>query len=545
MVEPEKPKKKKDQIEYDIDVAQRLQAELDEEARLEKEREEEANYELATKLQAKEQEEISIEESSKLFVELMNERKKHFARLRAEEQRRKPLTKARKRNQMSIYLKNMVGYTLQQLRGYLFDNIKTLFETSMRRVNTFVPIESEVDRAVLELAAISSKRDAKEELDQESSKRKYWKIIRVGNHTKSLVKKKFNSTEPTVDKEREIWVELKRLFEPDTDDELWKLQKHIHDLTWRLYDSCGVHHVSTEKGIDIYMLVEKEYPLSRGTLTLMLGVTKKTSLFEESFALVARLEAIRIFIAFAAHMNMVVYQMDVKTAFLNGILREEVYVSQPDGFVDPENPNHVYKLKKALYGLKQAPCAWYNLLLSFLLSQMFTKGTVNPTLFVRHEGKDILLMSMMGKLLLFLGLHISQSLIGIFLNQSKYALESIKNYGIETCKPTDTPMVEKSKLDEDPQVKAVDPTCYRVMIDTLMYLTASRPDLHIDIRHHIIKEQVENGVVELYFVIIEYQLVDIFTKPLARERLEFLIKKLEMQSLSPETLKRLADEKEE
>ncbi|GKA94041.1 retrovirus-related pol polyprotein from transposon TNT 1-94 [Tanacetum coccineum] len=89
--------------------------------------------------------------------------------------------------------------------------------------------------------------------------------------------------------------------------------------------------------------------------------------FEESFTPVARLEAIRIFIAFAAHMNMVVYQMDVKTVFLNDILREEVYVSQSEGFVDPENPNHVYKLKKALYGLKQVPRAWYDLLSSFLL----------------------------------------------------------------------------------------------------------------------------------------------------------------------------------
>ncbi|GJZ33251.1 retrovirus-related pol polyprotein from transposon TNT 1-94 [Tanacetum coccineum] len=90
--------------------------------------------------------------------------------------------------------------------------------------------------------------------------------------------------------------------------------------------------------------------------------------FEEYFAPVARIEAIRIFLAFAAHMNMIVYQMDVKTAFLNGILREEVYVSQPDGFVDQDNPNHVYKLEKALYGLKQAPRAWYNLLSEFLLS---------------------------------------------------------------------------------------------------------------------------------------------------------------------------------
>ncbi|GJZ80247.1 retrovirus-related pol polyprotein from transposon TNT 1-94 [Tanacetum coccineum] len=113
--------------------------------------------------------------------------------------------------------------------------------------------------------------------------------------------------------------------------------------------------------------------------------------FEESFAPVARLEAIRIFLAFAAHMNMIVYQMDVKTAFLNGILRKEVYVSQPDGFVDPDNPNHVYRLKKALYGLKQAPRMWYDLLLAFLLSQGLSKGTVDPTLFISRKGKDILL----------------------------------------------------------------------------------------------------------------------------------------------------------
>ncbi|GJV77121.1 retrovirus-related pol polyprotein from transposon TNT 1-94 [Tanacetum coccineum] len=113
--------------------------------------------------------------------------------------------------------------------------------------------------------------------------------------------------------------------------------------------------------------------------------------FEESFAPVARIEAIRIFIANAANKNMTIYQMDVKTAFLNGKLKEEVYISQPEGFVDQDNPSHVYKLKKAFYGLKRAPHAWYDMLLSFLISQHFSKGAVDPTLFTRKEGNDLLL----------------------------------------------------------------------------------------------------------------------------------------------------------
>ncbi|GJV50933.1 retrovirus-related pol polyprotein from transposon TNT 1-94 [Tanacetum coccineum] len=192
--------------------------------------------------------------------------------------------------------------------------------------------------------------------------------------------------------------------------------------------------------------------------------------FEESFALVARLDAIRVFLAFAAHMNMIVYQMDVKTAFLNDILREEVYVSQSDGFVDKDNLNHVYKLKKALYGLKQAPRAWYDLLLKFLLSQKFSKGTVDPTLFIRRQGKDIFLVQIYVDDIIF-------APKGIFLNQSKYALESLKKYGMESSDLVDTLMVEKSKLDEDTQGKVIDPTHYRGMVGTLMYLTASRTDL--------------------------------------------------------------------
>nr|GEW38652.1 hypothetical protein [Tanacetum cinerariifolium] len=362
--------------------------------------------------------------------------------------------------------------------------------------------------------------------------------------------------------------------------------------------------------------------------------------FEKSFAPVARLEAIRIFLAYIALMNMVIYEMDVKTAFLNGNLREEVYVSQPEEFVDPDNPNRMYKLKKALYGLKQAPRAWYDMLSSFLISQDFSKGSVDPTLFIHGNGNDLLL--------------------------SKYALESLKKYGFESCDPVDTPMVEKSKLDEDKEGKAVDPLHYRGMIGTLLYLTANRPDLqfaiymcaryqdrhtekhlhavkiifrylrgtvnrglwypkdslialtsfadadhagcqdtrrstsgslqflgdrliswsskrlksvaissteaeyialsgccaqilwmrsqltdyglgskHINIRYHFIKEHVENGVIELCFINMEYQLADIFTKALGRERIEFLINKQGMRSFTPETLQQLTDEVDE
>ncbi|GJW34137.1 retrovirus-related pol polyprotein from transposon TNT 1-94 [Tanacetum coccineum] len=389
--------------------------------------------------------------------------------------------------------------------------------------------------------------------------------------------------------------------------------------------------------------------------------------------------------------------MDVKTAFLNGELNEEVYVSQLEGFVDQDSPSHVYKLKKALYGLKQAPRAWYYMLSSFLISQQFSKGAVDPTLFTWHTGNDLLLMItkfkmlMMGQMSFFLGLQISQSPRGIFINQSKYAFEIVKKYGMLTSDSIDTPMVEKSKLDEDLQGKPVDATLYRGMIGSLMYLTSSRPDLiyavclcaryqakptekhlnavkrifrylkgtinmglwyskdtdmsmtayadayharcqdtrrstsgsaqflgdkliswsskkqkctaisstyaeyialfgccaqilwmrsqltdygfqfnkipmycdnksaitlccnnvqhsrakHIDVHYHFIKEQVENGIIELYFVQTEYQLADIFTKYLLRERFNFLIEKLGMKSMFPETLKRLAEETNE
>ncbi|GKB64349.1 retrovirus-related pol polyprotein from transposon TNT 1-94 [Tanacetum coccineum] len=175
------------------------------------------------------------------------------------------------------------------------------------------------------------------------------------------------------------------------------MQEELHEFerleVWELVPRLDKVMVITLKWIYKVKLDELGGILKNKAILVACGYRQEEGIdFEESFAPMARLEAIRTFLAFAAHMNMIVYQMDVKTTFLNGILREEVYVRELDGFVDPNNPNHVYRLKKALYGLKQALRAWYDLLSSFLLSQGFSKGTVDPTLFISRKGKDILLV---------------------------------------------------------------------------------------------------------------------------------------------------------
>ncbi|GKC27307.1 retrovirus-related pol polyprotein from transposon TNT 1-94 [Tanacetum coccineum] len=198
--------------------------------------------------------------------------------------------------------------------------------------------------------------------------------------------------------------------------------------------------------------------------------------------------------------------MDVKTTFLNGPLKEEVYVSQPDGFVDPDFPNHVYKLKKAMYGLKQAPRAWYDKSSSFLIEHHFTKGIVDPTLFTRRNGEDILLVqvyvddiifgstnpdfskrfanlmknnfeiSMMDEFKFFLGLQVHQSPCSIFISLSQYEIELLKKLKMVECDSMSTPMAT-ARLDVDLQGTPTNETKYHSMIRGLMYLTSSRPDI--------------------------------------------------------------------
>ncbi|GJZ42141.1 retrovirus-related pol polyprotein from transposon TNT 1-94, partial [Tanacetum coccineum] len=176
------------------------------------------------------------------------------------------------------------------------------------------------------------------------------------------------------------------------------------------------------------------------------GYTQQEGIdYKESFALVARLEAVRMFVAYVAHKNFTIYQIDVKIAFLNGLLKE-VFVSQLDGFVYPDFPDHIYRLKKALYSLKQAPRAWYDKLSSFLIEHHFTKGIIH------------------------------QSPRGIFINQSQYTMELLMKHGMKKCDTVTTPMAT-AKIDTDLQGTPTDQTKYRSMIRGLMYLNASRPDI--------------------------------------------------------------------
>ncbi|GJR11154.1 putative ribonuclease H-like domain-containing protein [Tanacetum coccineum] len=200
---------------------------------------------------------------------------------------------------MINYIKHMGSHTLQKLKRYSFDELKELFETTMKNVNTFVPMETKDRGRASELAAGRSVQEQPEEEEKDLSQEDLQQMMMVVPVEKvyvealqvkypiidweddlvmlwNLVKERLCLTEPTDDKERSFWVELKRLFEPNTDDTLWKLQRYMHDLLkWRLYDTCGVHHMSTEIGTDILMLVKKEYLLSKGVLTLMLTKTIK------------------------------------------------------------------------------------------------------------------------------------------------------------------------------------------------------------------------------------------------------------------------------
>nr|GEU66040.1 putative ribonuclease H-like domain-containing protein [Tanacetum cinerariifolium] len=223
--------------------------------------------------------------------------------------------------------------------------------------------------------------------------------------------------------------------------------------------------------------------------------------FEEVFSPVARIEAIRLFLAYASFMGFMVYQMDVTSAFLYGTIEEEVYVYQPLGFEDTDHPNKVYKVVKALYDLHQAPRAWYETLANYLLENSFQKGKIDQTLFIKRQKGDIVLvqiyvndiifgstnkdlckafeklmkdkfqMSLMGELTFFLGVQVKQKKDRIFISKDKYVAEILSR------KSASTPIDTEKPLLKDLDGEDIDVNTYRSMISSLMYLTSSRPDI--------------------------------------------------------------------
>ena len=304
--------------------------------------------------------------------------------------------------------------------------------------------------------------------------------------------------------------------------------------------------------------------------------------YGETFTPIARLEVVRLLLALACMSGLKLFQKDVKSSFLNGLINEEVYVEQPSGFEDHQHPNHVYKLKKALYGFKQPPRQWYERLNNSLLSNGYERRMIDKTLFIKKSNSEIILvqiyvddiifcatkdnlceefvaamqgefeMSMMGELSFFLGLQVKKSKDGIFLCQSKYCKEILKKFEMESCKEANTPMPSSCYIDADMAGKEVGQTENRGLIGFLLYLTASRPDImfavclcerfqanpsainltknhiqhsrtkHIEIRHHFIRDHVNNGDCEMKFIETRLQLTDIFTKSLQKNMFFFL-----------------------
>ncbi|GJX90657.1 retrovirus-related pol polyprotein from transposon TNT 1-94 [Tanacetum coccineum] len=252
--------------------------------------------------------------------------------------------------------------------------------------------------------------------------------------------------------------------------------------------------------------------------------------------------------------------MDVKIAFLNGEWKEEVYVSQPEGFVEPDHLIHVYRLKKALYGLKQAPRAWYDTLSQSLLDNKFSKGAVDPTLFTQKIGKHILLVQIYVDDIIFSST--DPKACDIFSNEmsSKFQMSmmgqiwSSKKQKSTTVSTTEAEYIAMSGCCAQILWMRSQLTYYGFAFNKIPLYCDDRSTIalccnnvqhslskHIDIRHHFIQDQVEKGVVELYFVTTNYQLADIFTKALPREWFKFLLPRLGMKSMTPETLKRLQE----
>ncbi|GJU11389.1 putative ribonuclease H-like domain-containing protein, partial [Tanacetum coccineum] len=648
MKEPENPPKnlRKAQIQMDEELANRIHEEMVELERRQREivaadeaskaaiNQElnniqamiEADEQMAARLQSEEQEQFTIEEKSRMLVELIAERKRFFVAQRVAEQRSKPPTKSQIRNRMCTYLKNQAGYNHNQLKRRMVKD--------------------------------SGKKDDSSQKQAESSKNRP-----RAEHVKESVKKQ--KLEDDAEKE-ELIASLDIIIRANRSSKNYNIFTEMCDdfdrQDMRLFDSCGVHVLLMDTGIDIHMMVERKYPLKQEMLSRMLnrrlevdhekginskfdgnadegffvgystnskafriqtirgeekkdaedprnedntvpsteepkvnqkkdvnvnstnnvntvsstdnasgikanavnenivygcaddpnmpeledivysdndenvgteadmnnldtyfqvshvpttrihkdrplnqvirdlqsapqtrrmtknleaharlveqGYTQEEGIdYDDVFAPVFRIEGIRLFLAYASFKDFVVYQMDVKSAFLYDKIKEEVYVCQPPGFEDPDFPDKVYKVEKAFYGLHQAPKAWYETLSTYLLDNGFQREKIDKNLFIKRDKSDILLMSSMGELTFFLGLQVKQEEDGIFISQDKYVNEILNKFGFSDVKTASTPMKTHKTFLKDDKGEDVDEHLYRSIIGSLMYLASSKPDI--------------------------------------------------------------------
>ncbi|GJS16133.1 putative ribonuclease H-like domain-containing protein [Tanacetum coccineum] len=318
------------------------------------------------------------------------------------------------------------------------------------------------------------------------------------DHPKDQIIREVHSAVQTRTLEDESWVEAMQ-------EELlqFQLQK-----VWTLVDLPNGKSAIGTKWVYRNKKDERGIVVRNKARLVAQGHTQEDGIdYDEVYAPVARIEAIRLFLAYASFMDFIVYQMDVKNAFLYGTIEEEVYVHQPSGFEDPQFPHKVYKVEKALFGLHQAPRAWYETLSTYLLENGYKRGTIDKTLFIKKDKHDILLvqvyvddiifgstmkswctefeemmhkrfqMSSMGELTFFLGLQVKQKSDGIFISQDKYVAEILKKFEFSAVKSASTPMETNKALVKDSEAEDVDVHLYRSVIGSLMYLTASRPDI--------------------------------------------------------------------
>jgi hypothetical protein len=281
-----------------------------------------------------------------------------------------------------------------------------------------------------------------------------------------------------------------------------ELNNFIRNQVWELVERPKDYNVIRIKWVFRNKQDQDEIVVSNKARLVAQGYTQVEGLdFGEIYAPVARLEAIRILLAYACVHNIKLYQIDVKSVLLNGYINELVYVKQPPSFEDEKKPNHVYKLKKALYGLKQAARAWYERLRDFLLSKGFKTGRVDTTLFTKKIGNDLFVlqiyvddiifrptnqdfyeefgnmmtnefkMSMIGELSYFLGLQIKQMKNGTFVSQGKYIKDMLKKFEMDDAKAISTPMAINGSLNSDASGNMVDQKMYWSMIGSLLYVT--------------------------------------------------------------------------